>query len=108
MDKATLVTTIDRDIRARIMEALTRAKIPFTFCDWYFVDQLEEWQLLIATPWNDKRGPHATYSRIIEAFQKANIYEHVPMRRVVVRSPDDPTVKELEKENEGFLSVLRH
>ena len=44
------------------------------------------------------------------AFQKAGIYEDVPMRRVFLKSPNDPIVAKLEEENqsEGFLHVLRH
>lgn len=111
MDKATLVKS-DVDISALILEALSRTKIPVTFCDWRYVSQLEEWQLVIATPWVDEKGPRTTYQAVIDALTKAGVYDEAPMRRIFLMSPDDPAVQELEKEartrNEGFIHILRH
>jgi hypothetical protein len=110
MDQAVLVK--DRDIGAKVMEALNRANIPASFVDWTYVPELEEWQLIIASPWFDSKGPLTTNRALVDAFQKANIYEDVPMRRVFLRSPSDPLVKRAERKakvnNEGFLHILRH
>ncbi len=94
MDQATLVKN-DLDIGALVIEALD-GKIPITFWGWSYVPQLEEWQLNIATPWFDSKGPLRTYRKLVDALQKAGIYERVPMRRVVVRSPADALVKALQ------------
>ena len=111
MDKATLVKS-DIDISALILDALSRTRIPVTFCDWRYVPQLEEWQLVIATPWVDEKGPRTTYRAVIDALTKADVYDEAPMRRIFLMSPDDPVVQELEKEaktrNEGFIHLLRH
>src|SRR6266516_4231465 len=111
MDKATLVKS-DIDISALILDALSRTKIPVTFCDWRYVPQLEEWQLVIATPWVDEKGPLTTYRAVIDAWTRAGVYDDAPMRRIFLMSPDDPAVQELEKEaktrNEGFVHILRH
>ena len=97
MDKATLVKS-DIDITALILDALSRTKIPVTFCDWRYVPQLEEWQLVIATPWVDEKGPRTTYRAVIDALRKARVYDDAPMRRIFLMSPHDPVVQELEKE----------
>ncbi len=111
MDKITLVKS-DRDIGARVMEALSRVSIPVTLCEWNYVPQLEEWQLVIATPWYDSKGPRTTYASVVNALQKAGIYKRVPMRRVFVRSPEDEIVKALQQEareqRQGFVHLLRH
>ncbi len=39
------------------MEALSRRKIPVTLFDWTYIPQLEEWQIVVATPWYDSKGP---------------------------------------------------
>jgi hypothetical protein len=69
-------------------------------------------QLVIASPWVDSKGPLTAYRALVDALQKASIYEEVPMRRVFLRSPNDPLVKTLERgvkeHNEGFLHILRH
>jgi hypothetical protein len=111
MDQATLVRE-DRLIEAQIMDALDRARIPTTLCEWNYVPQLEEWQLVIATPWHDSKGPRTAYRAVVDALEKAGIYQRVPMRRLFLKSPDDSLVKLLLQESqtrwEGFVHVLRH
>jgi len=111
MDKATLVTR-DHQILGRVLEALSRAKIPVTLVDWNYDAEIEEWQLVIGTSLYDSKGPLKTYSRIIEALQQAGIYEEVPMLRVSVLSPDARVVKALAQEvkdqTEGNIHILAH
>lgn len=91
------------------MEALSRAKMPITFYSWNFVPELEEWQLIIATPWYDSKGPQATYRALVDALQESGIYPRVPVRRVYIKSPSDPLVKALQKDQkEGFVHILKH
>ena len=52
--------------------------MPVSFFDWHYVPQLDEWQLVIATPWYDSRGPLSTWSALVEALQKAGTYEQAP------------------------------
>jgi hypothetical protein len=56
MDQTTLVKE-DRLIEAQVLDALDRANVPVTLCEWNYVPQLEEWQLIIATQWHDSKGP---------------------------------------------------
>ena len=111
MDTATLVRS-DLEIEGLVMEALSRARMPVRLCDWNYVPQLDEWQLIIATPWYDSKGPRESYSRVIKAFQDAGIYQDVPMRRVFLRSPEDALVKALEQEirdrKEGAIHILEY
>jgi hypothetical protein len=109
MDQAVLVKS-DRDIEAKVMLALNRMKIPVKLMEWNYVPQLEEWQLIIATPWFDTKGPLTIYRALAYALKTADNY--VPMRRVFLRSPTDPLVKTLEREakehNRGVLHILGH
>lgn len=111
VDQATLVKS-DQDIEGRVMLALSRARIPVTLVDWTYVPQLDEWQLVIATLWHETKGPREAYLRIIAALQSEGIYEDVPIRRVFVRSPEDPFVKALEQEirlrTEGVVFIDDH
>src|SRR5262245_30706047 len=94
------------------MVALSRAKIPVTLIDWTYVPQLDEWQLIVATPWYDTKGPHEAFTKIGSALQKEGIYQNVPIRRVFVKSPQDPLVKALEDEikakTEGIIFIDDH
>jgi hypothetical protein len=111
MDQSTLVKS-DRIIEAQMLDALDRARVPVTLCEWNFIPQLEEWQLIIATPWHDSKGPRTAYREVIDVFEKAGIYQQVPMRRVFLKSPEDSLVKLLQQEAgsqwDGFVHILRH
>jgi hypothetical protein len=106
MDQATLVKR-DRDIGARVIEALSTESVPIAIWDWVYDPPTEEWQLIIATPWIDTKGPRATYRALTDALQKADIYPEVPMRRVFLVSPTDPQARRIEK-SEGFVHILKH
>jgi len=114
MAKTTLVRRTDREIQGLVMQALAESspQIPVTFCDWNEVEQLDEAQLIIATPWYDSKGPRTAYSAVVDALQRAGVYEEIPMRRVFLKSPSDPLVRILEQEAkeaaDGFLHLLRH
>jgi hypothetical protein len=111
MDQATLVKR-DRDVGAKVLDALSRTKVPVSLCDWHYVPQLEEWQLIIATSWYDSKGARTTYRALIDSLERAGTYQEVPMRRIVLKSPNDPLVKVMQKEareqNQGFVHVLKH
>src|SRR5437879_758169 len=111
MDQAALVKS-DRQAGAQVMEALSHVNIPVTLCEWQYSPELEEWELVIASPWVDSKGPLATYRALVDALQRAGIYKRVPIRRVVLKSPGDPLVKYLQQEArdqpEGFVHIIKH
>jgi hypothetical protein len=96
----------------RIIDAISRAKIKITLCEWVFVPQLDEWQLVIATPLYDTLGPGEATRKIIAVLAKDGVYRDVPMRRITIRSPNDSLVKSLENEKaspiEGVLHVSKY
>jgi len=107
MDTTTLVMR-DGAIAGPIMEALSKIAMPVTLLRWNYVNEIEEWQLVIATPWYDLKGPRATWDAAIDAFQKAGVYESLPIRRIFFMSPNDSRVKSLEEPfSEGWLHLMR-
>ena len=110
MDKETLVTS-DIEIEGAVVAALSRAQIPVTAVDWNWVPQLDEWQLIVVTSLHDTKGPHQTYTRIIAALSEAGVYQNVPIRRLFVKSPEDPIAKKLIQElkitGEGSIHIIR-
>ncbi len=107
MDKATLVKS-DLEMEGSVLSALSLAKVPVTLCQLNYVPQLDEWQLVIATPWYDTKGPRQAYARVIEVLQEAGIYQDVPIRRVFLKSPEDPSVKALERDLRGITEGAVH
>ncbi len=109
MDKATLVRS-DQDIGGRVILALSHSKIPVTLVDWDYVPGLDEWQLVIATPWYDTKGPREAFSKVVSALQNEGIYREAPLRRIFVKSPEDPAVKALEQDTkirpEGAIHIV--
>jgi hypothetical protein len=110
MDQATLVNR-DLNVGARVMEALSRTKIPITLCKWIYLPELEEWHLVVASPWYDTKGPLKTSGAVIDALERAGIYKQVPIRRVRFMGPDDPLVKALQQQvrqqRDGFVHILK-
>ncbi len=111
MDQAALVRG-DRVTEAQILDALDRARLPVAFCKWNYAPNVDEWELIIATPWYDSKGYRTAMKALIAALDKAGIYRRVPIRRVTMKSPGDPLVKALQQETksewDGFIHVLRH
>jgi|SRR5579871_751820 len=111
MDQATLVRE-DWVVEAQVLEALDRAGVPVTLCEWNYVPQLEEWQLIVATPWHDSKGPRTAYRAVVDALEKAGVYQRIPIRRVYLKSPDDSLVKLLQQEYrtpwDGSVHILRN
>jgi len=98
VDKATLVGKREQEIQGALLYALHRAEIPVTFLDWDFVPQLDELQLVVATPLFDTAGPREANDRVLKALMRTGVYQKMPIRKLVVKSPKDPTVKMLEQE----------
>src|SRR5436853_2641093 len=99
----------DVESLGRVMLALSRSRVPVTLCELNYVPQLDEWQLVIATPWYDTRGPREAFAKVVSALQKDGIYSAIPIRRVFVKSPDDPLVQTIEQETkiktEGVVHI---
>lgn len=109
MDQATLVKS-DLEARGQVILALHEAKIPVTLVELDFVPQLQEWQLVVATSVYDTKGPHEANIRVLKALQEAGFYQDLPIRRLFVKSPNDPMVKDLEREvrqiKEGSIHIV--
>ncbi len=107
----TAMVKSDQEIEGLVMEALSRIKMPVNLLSWNYAPQLDERQLIIATPWYDTKGPLATIRAVYDAFKKAGIYDDVPPRRVVIKSPNDSLIRTLEQEfsaeREGTIHLLR-
>jgi hypothetical protein len=109
VDKTAVVRS-DLETRGLIQNALSLAAIPVTLVDVDYIPQLGEWQIFVATPLYDSKGPKEANRRVIKAFQDVGVYQGVPIRRVFVKSPNDSTVKELEaavkEKREGAIHIL--
>jgi hypothetical protein len=98
MATAALVSD-DIEVGRRVAAAMARGGIPVSVYLWAYIPQLQEWQLFIATPLVDTKGPIAAYAEVEKALQKSEIYDEVPLRRIFLRSPQDRTLKMLEKQS---------
>jgi hypothetical protein len=111
MDQTPLVSS-DIEIEGKVVSALSRAQIPVAAVDWNWVPQLEESQLIVVTSLVDTRGPRETYARILRALSDAGVYKSVPIRKLFVKSPDDPIAQkligELKRTSEGSIHIVRN
>jgi len=107
----TLLVSDFGEIEGKVVSALSRAQIPITAVDWNWVPQLDESQLIVVTPLVDSRGPRETYARVLKALTVAGVYQSIPIRKLFVKSPDDPVaqkvIKELKETSEGSIHIVR-
>jgi hypothetical protein len=110
VDQASLVGR-DVEIEGQVVSALSRREIPVTAVDWAYVPQRESSQLVVVTPLYDSKGSRESYARIFEALSHAGIYQTVPIREIVVLSPQDPLAQELVRQlkaiTEGALHITK-
>jgi hypothetical protein len=103
---------VNSGIEGKVVSALSRAKMPVSAVDWNWVPDLEESQLIVVTSLVDTRGPRETYARILKALSVAGVYKSVPIRKLFVKSPDDPVarklIEELKQTSEGAIHIVRN
>jgi len=83
-----------------------------TAVEWNWDPQLNEWQLVVVTSLHDTKGPREAYARIIEALSLAGVYQSIPIRKLFVKSPEDPFAQELVRQlkltTEGTIHILKN
>jgi hypothetical protein len=111
VDQTALVNS-DIEIEGKVVLALSRAQIPVTAVDWNWVPQLKESQLIVVTSLVTTRGPRETYGRILRALSESGVYQSVPIRKLFVKSPEDPIaqklIEELKRTSEGSIRIVRN
>jgi hypothetical protein len=98
----------DLDIGREILRTLTKNGFPLTVAFWAFVPQSGEWQLFIATPLVDSKGPKAAYDEVLGILHDAGMDPYLPWRKLFLRSPKDPVLKNLEKQRglRGSIDIV--
>lgn len=111
MDQAPLVKR-DIEVLGRVAAALSRTKIPVTALDWDWEPEYGRLRLTVVTDLVDEQGPRESYKRILAALEKDSVYGSVPIGKLVVRSPEDPTAKQLigdlKRLTEGSVHIVRN
>ncbi len=95
----------DLDIGRKILGELGRAGITVNVAFWAHVPQISEWQLFIATPLVDTKGPRSAYEQVLRVLKEAGMENQLPWRRIFLRSPKDSVLKSLEDWKSGGGSI---
>jgi hypothetical protein len=86
----------DLDVGRKILGVLAKAGIAVNVAFWAHVPQISEWQLFIAIPLVDSKGPKSAYEQVLRILRDAGMDRDLPWRRIFLRSPKDPVLKSLE------------
>lgn len=92
-------TLVESDIRVgqEAFEALRDDPVlEPTALAWLYFEDPEEWRYLVATQYASTRGPRDAYLRIRSLLKRAALLERLPLRRVVVTTPDSPFLSALD------------
>ena len=94
-----MVTTVlvDREIEdgERLVSKLDEEGFPLDAALWLYLSDLNEWRLMIASPWVDSKGPKATYARIDQVLQELRPEIGIPFAGISVVPPNDRLISAL-------------
>lgn len=90
------------DIGARFIGALERENpFPIAATFWHYVDDINEWYLVIVSPDAASRGPRPTHAQLREIALKLKSDNQNPINfpqdRIYLLSPSDPRYKEMRR-----------
>ena len=94
MDKAALV---DHDLRIgnHVISLLAGNGVAVQEAFWVYVSQVEEWRLVVSSPFVDQKGTRQTYIAVSNILNKSPLISEIPVRRISVLSPRDPVLHRL-------------
>jgi hypothetical protein len=95
MDKPMLV---DADMKAgeALLGKLDDIKFNVKAALWFYVQDSEEWRLIIASPIVDKDGPKKAYEKVQSQLQELDGGYKLSLRNISLVSPGDKLIKALE------------
>ncbi|HUT45712.1 MAG TPA: hypothetical protein VMX36_05470 [Sedimentisphaerales bacterium] len=94
MDKPTLV---DADMKAGevLLSKLDEIEFNVKAALWFYVQDSEEWRLIIASPIVDKDGQKKAYETVQSQLQELNGRYELSLRNISLVSPGDKLIKAL-------------
>jgi hypothetical protein len=95
MDQALLVT-VDIPLGHEVISALETGGIKVNVALWAWLNEYEEWRLVIASRTLDKEGLLETYRLVNDATDAAGISVHRAPRKLILKTTD-PFIRELRR-----------
>jgi len=94
MDKPTLV---DADMKAgeALLSKLDEIEFNVKAAFWFYVQDSEEWRLIIASPIVDKDGQKKAYETVQSQLQELNGCYELSLRNISLVSPGEKLIKAL-------------
>jgi len=94
MDKPTLV---DADMKAgeALLSKLDEIEFNVKAAFWFYVQDSEEWRLIIASPIVDKDGQKKAYETVQSQLQELNGCYELSLRNISLVSPGENLIKAL-------------
>ena len=94
MDKPALV---DGDMKAgeALLNKLDETEFDVKAALWFYMQDSEEWRLILASPVVDTDGPKKAYEKVQSQLQKLNGRSELTLRNISLVSPSDNLIKAL-------------
>ncbi len=77
----------------RLIQELDKSKFKVQAAIWVYMDDSDEWRLLIASPYVEKKGPKKSYNFIQTVLAKLSPPPEVSLRNISVVSPSDNLIR---------------
>jgi hypothetical protein len=89
MDKKVLVS-IDIEAGKKLLEILDKTNMEITSAFWFYLSEIEEWRLILATKLVEKEGPRKAYTNLLENIGNYVKDIDIPLEAITLISPNDP------------------
>lgn len=63
---------------------------------WFYMEEIEEWRLILATPLFENEGPRAAYTKLLKNLGKYIEESSIPFEALTIISPNDPLNRSLQ------------
>jgi hypothetical protein len=107
MDKTTLVKEYIEEGK-RIIESLDQKSLDISAAMWFYLQDLDEWRLFIASPAVDDKGPKEVYSIVQSVLGKAELPFELTINDISIISPNHKLIllmKKATKTDHGISGI---
>ena len=96
MDKTALVKE-NIENGEKLIEALDNTEFKVNAALWFYLADSDAWRLIIASPFEEEKGPKEAYSFVREELVKLSIHPELSLKDISIVSPKDNLINLLKK-----------
>ena len=90
-----LLLMFPREAGSKLIDALDKVKFPIKAAMWLYKPETDDWQLIIATPLVEQKGPREAYQQILSLLEAFEPPLGISLSDVTVVNPNSNLIRSL-------------